>query len=118
MGPRGTAPILALLATMIASPALADAIDGHWCTKDGDRRLQIEGPSIVTPGGRRLQGNYDRHHFSYVAPPADMGAGQTVNMILLGELAVQIQIGEAAAEVWNRCGPPLSLWQYGVPGIA
>ena len=118
MSPRGTAPILAVLATLSASPALADAIDGHWCTVGGDRRLQIEGPSIVTPGGRRLQGTYDRHHFTYLAPQADMGAGQTVNMSLLGEMAVQIQIGEAAAEVWNRCGPPLSLRQDDLPGIA
>lgn len=97
-----------LLAILGVSPACADAIDGHWCAQDGSRRLQIEGPSIVTPGGRRVEGNYDRHHFSYVVPPPDAAAGRIVAMTLLGEMAVQIQLGDASPEVWHRCAPPLS----------
>ena len=112
---RGQSATIGLLAMLIgASPALADAIDGHWCAKDA-RRLQIEGPSLVTPGGHRMQGNYDRHHFSYVAPAADMGAGQAITMILMGETAVQIQVGADVPEVWNRCAPPLSLLREYAP---
>ena len=98
--------LAALLA--LAPPALADAIDGHWCSQDG-RRLEITGPSIVTPGGVRITGTYDRHYFSYVAPPADKGAGETVDMALMGEMAVQVRAGNAAPETWNRCAPPVSM---------
>ncbi len=106
---NGYAATIGLLAVLFgACPALADAIDGHWCAADG-RRLRIDGPAIVTPGGRHLQGNYDRHHFSYVVPLPEAGAGQTVAMVLLGETAVRVQFGEAPAEVWNRCAPRLSL---------
>ena len=41
-------PLLALS----GGTALADAIDGDWCHGDG-RRLSINGPDIVTPGGFR-----------------------------------------------------------------
>lgn len=102
----------ALLATigllLSAGPALADAIDGHWCGPDG-RRLQIDGPAIVTPGGGHLQGTYDRHHFSYTIPAPEAGAGQTVALVLLGETAVRVAFGDAAPQIWNRCAPPLSL---------
>ena len=71
-------PLLALS----GGAALADAIDGDWCHGDG-RRLSINGPDIVTPGGARLKGDYDRHHFSYVVPASEPGAGGTVAMVLL-----------------------------------
>ncbi len=93
---------------LLATPALADRIDGHWCAPDGTRRVQIEGPTIVIQGGRQLQGTYDRHHFSYVVPMPDAMAGKTVEMNLLGETAVQVQFGDVAPEVWTRCAPPLS----------
>ncbi len=93
---------------LLATPALADRIDGHWCAPDGARRVQIDGSAIVIPGGRQLQGLYDRHHFSYVVPPPEAAAGKTVVMDLLGETAVQVQFGDAAPEVWTRCAPPLS----------
>ena len=110
MRDQKNAAILGLLLAMCgASPALADAIDGHWCHTDG-KRLHIAGPSIVTPGGKRMEGAYDRHHFSYLAPAGDLGAGQTISMALMGELAVQVQIGPGAPEIWNRCAPPLSEW--------
>jgi hypothetical protein len=47
--------------------ALADAIDGDWCDANG-KRMSIRGPSIVTPGGQQISGNYSRHYFSYVIP--------------------------------------------------
>src|SRR5690348_7437744 len=42
-----------------ACPALADAIDGHWCFPDG-KRMFIQGPAITTPDGSRIQGEYGR----------------------------------------------------------
>ncbi len=71
--------IAALGLAMLAGPALADAIDGNWCHTDG-RRFTIRGPEIVTPGGKRMEGNYSRHWFSYVAPAPEPGAGETIFM--------------------------------------
>ena len=97
-----------------ASAARADAIDGYWCFTDG-KRISIQGPAIVTPAGSRIQGDYSRHFFSYVAPHADPDAGQTVSMTLLNEDTVRLRTGTAPApsydgpgEIWHRCGPPTS----------
>lgn len=96
-------------------PALADAIDGHWCHMDG-RRLEIAGPAIVTPAKTRTQGQYDRHYFTYTAPAADPGAGTTIDLTLINETTVRLKPGDGAEEIWSRCGPPIS--QYGpAPGF-
>jgi len=92
----------------LAAPAFADAIDGNWCHTDG-RRFSIRGPEIVTPGGRRMEGNYSRHGFSYTAPAPEPDAGKVVAMVLLNENTVQLQRGEAPQETWVRCGPTVSM---------
>ena len=40
----------------------ADAIDGDWCSTDG-QRMSIVGEKITTPGGTQIRGNYSRHAF-------------------------------------------------------
>jgi len=99
-------PALAL--TLLAGPAFADSIDGAWC-KDG-RRFSIRGPEIVTPGGKKMEGNYGRHSFSYTAPAPEAGAGQAIMMTLVNENTVHLVLGEAAAtpETWVRCSPSVS----------
>ena len=94
---------------LLASPAFADAIDGNWCHSDG-RRFTIRGPEIVTPGGLRMEGNYSRHWFSYIAPAPEPGAGQTVFMTLLDENTVNLRLGAetSASETWVRCSPSVS----------
>jgi len=83
--------------------ARADAIDGDWCAADG-RRLSIAGPAITTPGGARITGDYSRHHFRYVVPKAEPGAGETVEMSLRSEQEVWVQPRpEAPIEAWHRC---------------
>lgn len=99
------------LALLLPSGAVrADAIDGHWChPKDG--RVSISGPDIVTPGGTRMQGNYDRHSFSYVVPAAEPGAGSTIQMVQLNEETIHVTreaTGETAPQVWHRCQAPVS----------
>ena len=103
----------ALLVAGIAS-AQADVIDGHWCYPDG-RRISIQGPAIVTPGGNHLDGNYSRHFFRYVTPSVEPDAGQTVFMALINEDTVHLRVGampsyssDADTQVWHRCGPPTS----------
>lgn len=103
-----------VIAGMLGGEARADQIDGEWCTVDGRQYISIQGPSIITPGGKRTEGNYSRHAFSYVVPEAEAGSGQTVRMTLVNEQTVHSQTGEAAASaptpmlVWQRCRRPTS----------
>ncbi len=109
MTARVTIAFAFLLAVGFASsPVRADAIDGQWCAVDG-KRLDINGPRIRTPGGAKIQGDYDRHAFRYVVPAAEAGAGGTVNMRLLSDEVMHLTPpGPASVQVWNRCGPPIS----------
>jgi hypothetical protein len=111
MNASNTKRVLALLAgtafIVQSGPALADAIDGDWCHADG-RRLSIAGPDIVTPSGTRMKGDYDRHHFNYVVPASEPGAGGTVAMILQGELQMQLKPPAGEDQTWRRCGKPIS----------
>ena len=99
----------AIFVLAMSSAAQADAIDGDWCREDG-RRMSINGPDIVTPGGSRIKGDYDRHAFNYVVPPGEAGAGQSVAIVLLSEyLAHARQGGDSApVQVWRRCPPGIS----------
>ncbi len=100
--------IIALALTALGGPAMAAAIDGNWCHNDG-RRFSIRGPDIVTPGGKPMQGNYSRHFFDYIAPAAEPGAGQVIQMTLLNENTVSLRVGAAGApETWVRCSPSVS----------
>jgi hypothetical protein len=105
---------LAALVLLPGGRALADVIDGDWCYRDG-RYMSIHGPEIVTPAGTRMTGSYSRHSFTYVIPPSEPGAGQTVYMILVNEETVNLRIGADAAgasrapvQVWHRCAPQTS----------
>jgi len=95
------------------SPAVADAIDGNCC--NGVKRLEIDGPRIVTPGGNTLQGVYGRHDFSYTVPAGEPGAGANVDMDLLGDDDMRLwpngrspDPGTAGAQMWKRCAAPVS----------
>ena len=106
---RMSLAIAAMLWIGLGGTALADVIDGDWCQADG-RHLSIDGPTITTPGGHTLQGNYGRHSFSYTVPDSEPSAGTTVTMRLLNETTVNLWAGSAsadpaAAEVWKRCTP-------------
>ena len=91
-----------------AGPALADAIDGDWCSDDR-KRMSIQGPAITTPGGQRITGDYSRHAFSYVVPNGEAGAGVTVNIQLLSEYHAQSRQGsDPAIRDWRRCRPDVS----------
>lgn len=101
--------VLGAIFTLVAAPAFADAIDGHWCQKDG-RRMSIEGPNIVTPGGTSMAGDYERHAFAYVAPDGEPHAGSRVSMAMQSEDIVRVFIpgkgpgpNPATVEEWQRC---------------
>lgn len=107
--------LLAAAVVLLAAPAArADSIDGHWCFADG-RQMAIDGPKITVPSGRQFTGDYDRHGFRYTVPAGEPGAGGQVVMTLMGEYRVDVRrlaaggaAGDAPAEVWRRCGAPVS----------
>ena len=100
---------IAAAAAVLASPALADAIDGDWCAPEGGKSLSIEGPRIRTPGGKEMTGSYGRHSFSYVAPDGDWQAGSAIDMQLMGETRVRVMVrGVAGEAIWRRCPPGVS----------
>src|SRR5215471_17457029 len=93
--------ILGCLAVVAAvCPARADAIDGQWCL--GSSHFKINGPSIRTPGGNQIMGNYDRHGFTYVVPANEEGAGGQIVMVLPNEETVRLTRGTSAPETWKR----------------
>jgi hypothetical protein len=100
-----TLPALATALALLPTVALADRIDGEWCSADGARHVRIEGPALTTPGGQNITGNYDRHAFSFTVPEGESDAGAAVNMRLLSETAVQVWFGDEAPQTWNRCKP-------------
>ena len=109
MTSRMLIPLMGLAIAAMLVPigqAWADAIDGEWCVSDG-RYMTIDGPKILTPGGTRMTGNYDRHGFSYTVPSGETGAGSTVSMVLVNDDTIHLTMSaEAQAEVWRRCTRP------------
>ena len=57
---------------------------------------------------RLLKGDYDRHHFSYVVPASEPGAGGTVAMVLLSEILMHLKPPTGEEQTWRRCGKPIS----------
>lgn len=89
-----------------AGPALADRIDGDWCTANG-KHLKIDGPRIQIPSGLVIEGNYDRHNFDYVGPAGDPEEGQAIHMSQQSEESMLLwrKTGDVQgpAEEWRRC---------------
>lgn len=93
-------------ASLTATPAHADAIDGDWC--HGTSHLAINGDSIVTPGRNKIQGQYTRYSFVYIVPVNEPGAGNEVSMVMVrGQELVQLKRSgqDGEPEVWRRCKP-------------
>jgi len=99
----------AMIALALPTGVHADAIDGDWCRDDG-KRMSINGPDIVTPGGNRIKGDYSRHAFNYVVPADEPGTGETVAIVLLSEYLAQSRQGgdNAPLQEWRRCQPGVS----------
>ena len=95
--------LIAIGCLSVATPAFADAIDGHWCDT-GARHMEIEGPSIVTPSGAHLKGDYNRHGFKYQEP----SDGKPIVMVLLNEVTLRLKAGDGPDEIWHRCAAPTS----------
>lgn len=101
--PRLRPPLIAG-ALLLATPALADAIDGEWCSPDGAKAVTISGPRFTT-GGVQSTGDYTRHTFSYTVPEGAPEAGTPIEMRQLNEEEVLVREGTSDPVIWHRCKP-------------
>jgi hypothetical protein len=74
---------LVVLFLSVSNVALADRIDGFWCSVAG--RIEVEGPKLTLPDGTAIEGRYSRHEFFYTVPEGREGAGNQVDMRLRSE---------------------------------
>jgi hypothetical protein len=101
--------LAALLLTAISiSPAKADRIDGSWCRVL--KHLSIDGPNIVTPGGVKMTGEYDRHGFQYIVPNGEPDSGATITMTQMHDELMRLSSSARPGEVedWKRCKRQIS----------
>ena len=100
--------LAALVLLLSSGPALADRIDGTWCSPEGDA-MTIEGSRVVTPGGNEVHGNYNRHHVDYAVPDGEPNAGGRINADQIDDERIRVtvirlvQLEPPAHEIWTRC---------------
>jgi len=96
------------LTTISASPVKADQIDGNWCR--GLKQLSIDGHNIITPGGTKMTGEYDRHGFRYVVPASEPDAGAAIIMSQVDDGLMQLSTSAKPDDLqdWNRCDRKIS----------
>jgi len=103
------AVLMALFLTAFSPlPAKADQIDGHWCR--GLKLLSIDGPNIVTPGGTRMTGDYERHSFQYVVPDGEPDTGAKITIAQVHDELMQLSSSArpGQSEPWTRCKKQVS----------
>ncbi len=100
------APIL-LLSTQAA---LADRIDGNWCSAEG-KSISVDGPRVTTARGTPVDANYNRHHVDYIIPTGEPDEGNHFQADQLNDDQIRVVIvrlpgGDAKpAEIWTPCKP-------------
>ena len=68
---------IASLVILAPSAALADAIDGDWCSQTHGEQFSIAGPNITTPAGTKTTGDYSRQPFPTSYRSATPAPGMT-----------------------------------------
>lgn len=107
-------PYVPLVAAVIfaatTQPSLADRIDGDWCAPGGGS-ISVDGPNVVTPGGRKIIANYNRHHVDFEIPKGEPDAGGRFSADQLNDEEISVSIvaagdaGAGKAVIWRPCKP-------------
>ncbi len=103
--------LLALCAgsTLSIDSALADSVNGEWCSSDG-REIEILFEEVKLSDGTEAHGEYDRHHYVFRIPTNGEQGGATVDLVLADrDIAYVRYYSEAGLELssepekWTRC---------------
>lgn len=95
---------------LLPLPALADSIDGKWCSEDGKRRIEIKGATgIWGRAGIVIDGQYYRYTYIFPMPASEPDAGQNVEMrFRRSDQRMLVKIGSGEVAVWGPCVPEIS----------
>ncbi|HKJ62034.1 MAG TPA: hypothetical protein VKA94_08565 [Hyphomicrobiales bacterium] len=103
--------ILAAIMTCASTQAaLADRIDGTWCSPDG-KSVSVDGPRVTTSHGNAVDANYNRHHIDYTIPAGEPDEGDQFRADQLNDNQIMVVLFGAGgepkgeAEIWTQCKP-------------
>jgi len=100
--------LVMILLVASTAPALADKIDGTWCSPSG-KSISIDGSLVITPTGKTVVARYDRHHIDYEIPKGEPNAGGRLAADQLNEGQIRVSVvGKAKSEIgspeiWTPC---------------
>ena len=102
---------LTILFGFFVQPALADQIDGKWCSPEGER-IEIAFSDVTTPAGNSVTANYDRHHIDYVIPEGETQEGKIFSADQLNYQQIRVTViganNQSLPEIWTKCPPGIS----------
>jgi len=95
---------MAFAAMLFSMPAQAHQIDGQWCGPDG-KTITINGPKIITPSGKQIEGSYARNRFMYTGPDDDPEMDQDIFLYMQNNGLMQVirSTDPDKMEQWERC---------------
>ena len=102
--------LTAALMTASTQNALADRIDGTWCSPDG-KSVSIDGRNVVTSRGNAVDANYNRHHIDYIIPAGEPDEGGVFRADQLNDNQISVVLigagggSKSNPEIWTPCKP-------------
>lgn len=101
-------PLIVITLLAFPIPALADSIDGKWCSEDG-RRIEINGSAGIWGRSLSISGDYFRYTYLFQMPSGEPEAGQKVEMrFRRSDQSIVVRIGEGEGKVWRKCSAEIS----------
>ena len=102
---RWVTGLACLAVVVLAAPAGAHTILGHWCDPEGQRRLIIKGVGDVTLNGKAVGADVDQHHLGLVLPPGEADAGARLRANQITENKIRVTLGSGAEQTWRTFKP-------------
>ena len=90
---------LCLVAHSSFDLAMADTVNGEWCSLDG-RRLEISYENVRLNEEYDMKGDYDRHHYVFRIPPLNQDEETTFDIVLARQDVVIVRyLSDSGLEV-------------------